>query len=118
MITDLFESGWTVKKNTESVDSGGAVTDTWSTDTTIGTSGVISAHIRQLSRDEVISEGRPEVVATHRVYTAVDSITEKHRLVSPDGEVFNVVAVDNPHELDEFLQIDVRRSEVEAEDDS
>ena len=117
MIDDLYTESFTVQKNTEATGLDSIVTPTWSTDTTIGTAGVITGHIRILSERESAARGKMEVQSTHRVYTAVDSITEKHRLVHSDGRKFNVVSVDDPHELGEFMQIDVVRTDVERVDE-
>ena len=116
-IEDLYIDSFTVQANTQTTGTDSVVTHSWATATTIGTSGVITGHIRMLSNRERAARGKMEVQATHRIYTAVDSITEKHRLLHSDGRLFNIVSVDNPHEVDEFLQIDVVRTDVERVDE-
>jgi len=118
MIEHLMDESWTVLKNTGHVDSGGAVTGTWSTDTDIGTSGVISAHFRNLTICERNAMMKNEVAITARLYTISSGITEKHRLKNSDGEIYQIIAVDNPHNLDEFYQIDLARTDVEREADA
>lgn len=119
MISDLYKPGWSVKEATETRGADGVVTKTWA-----DVSGLenIGARYRQLSlqasRQEIFLLGKDQVIATGRVYTDFQSsITEKNRLVNPDGEVFNIKSTNNPHGLNEFLQIDVYRSDVESADD-
>lgn len=116
-ISDLYITGWTAKKNTESQDSGGAVTNTLSTDTTIGTSGAFSACKRQLSGDEVKKYDHLEFDEIVRIYTGTSGLTTKHWILDPDGKLWNVQNPDNPHDLDEFYQIDATRGKFEKENE-
>jgi hypothetical protein len=113
MISDLMTESWTAQTMTEAVDSGGAITPTFATDTTIGASGVFVAHSRRLSASEINARSKPEIFCTHRLYCTVSGITEKHRLSDPNGDKWNVVAVEDPHNLGEFYQIDLTRSDAE-----
>lgn len=115
MISDLYITGWSVKEATETRGADGVVTKTWA-----DVSGLenIGAHYRQLSSDEIRSQEKDTVTATGMVYTDFQSsITEKNRLVNPSGDVFNIKSKNDPHELNEFLQIRVYRSDVEIADD-
>jgi len=116
-IEDYFTTGWTAKKNTEAVDSGGAVTDTLSTDTSIGTAGVFSACKRQLSGRELERYAKKEYEEVYRIYTTTSGFTVKHWILDTDSLLWNVVNVNNPHDLDEFYQIDVVRSDFERENE-
>ena len=117
MISDHYTESWTVQKLTET-NTNGEIVRTYPTDTSIGTAGVISAHTRQLSARELVAMDKQQVSATHRLYTGSSGITETHRLVNASGDVYSVIAVDNPHNLGEFYQIDLLRSDVERESDT
>ena len=80
--------------------------------------GVFLAHSRRLSASEINARSKQEIVCTHRLYCTVSGITEKHRLSDPDGHKWDVIAVDNPHDMDEFYQIDLSRADVERTDDT
>ena len=116
-ITDLFVSGYTAKKNTEAVDAGGAVTDTLSTDTTIGTAGAFDAHQRQLSGYEAMRYQRPANIRVERFYADTTGLTVKHWISDPNGELWNIININNPHDLDEFYQIDAERKLFEVENE-
>ena len=113
----LYTIGWTIQKNTEANTATGIKTNTYSTDTSIGTAGVISMHMRLLSEREQTARGKKEVYSTHRAYCDVYAITEKHRIKDPDGQIYDVVAVDNPHDRDIFMQIDCIRTDLQREDE-
>jgi len=108
-IEDLFVSGYTAIKNTEGRDAGGAVTNTLSTDTDIGTDGVFSAHQRQLSGDEILRYARFGVEEVARFYTQVTGLTTEHLITDLDGKEWNIINIDDPHDLGMFLQIDASR---------
>jgi len=100
------ESGYTVYKKTEAVDSGGAENNTWSIDTSIGTSGAFSAQARQLSGDERLQYASLREAVIKRFYTETSGFTIEHAIQDPDGNDWNIINVDNSHDLDEFYQID------------
>lgn len=118
MIEDYYITGWTAKKNTEGVDSGGTVTNTLSTDTSIGTDGEFEAHKRQLSGNEVDEYNHLEFDEIVRIYTGITGLTTKHWIEDPDGKLWNVVNPDNPHDQDEFFQIDATRGKFEKENEA
>lgn len=117
MIDHLLTESWTVLKNTESVDSSSTVVDSWSTDTSIGTSGVITAHFRNLSLNEIKQNESNEIVVDSRLYTENSGLTTKHRLKNSSNQIYNIMAVDNPHNLNEFYQVDLLREQSEVNAD-
>jgi hypothetical protein len=61
---------------------------------------------------------KQQITATHRLYCKVSGITEKHRFVDPNGDRYDVTAVDNPHNLNQWFQMDLLRTDVEREADA
>lgn len=117
-ISDLFVTGYTAKKNTESTGSDfQEVTNTLSTDTDIGTAGVFSACQRQLTGRERDQYGRPSNWRIERFYTEATGLTMKHWILDPNGELWNIVNINNPHDRDEFFQIDGERKMFEKENE-
>ena len=113
MIDDLFTSGWTVQSKTQARDEGRAKKKaTWSTTSSI------SGCMRTLGMNEQKPYGKTEVYSTHRFYTsASNAVTDTQRLLNPDGEIYSVLYVENPHGLDEFLQVDCVRGQLEKSDE-
>ena len=68
-----------------------------------------SGRLRILSAREAKVYGKEEIESTHRFYTAVADILNTDRLVDPDSVKYQILFVDNPHNLDKFLQIDCGR---------
>ena len=112
MIDRLYKQGYRIRRLTDTVDSGGAVNEDVDTDSTnwpISTYE-LSGHLRQLSAHERMANGKVEVYATHRFYCpASTDITAEDRLTDPDSNEYTVLTVENPHNLDKFLQVDLER---------
>lgn len=105
-IEDLYVSGFVIHRraSTAKVDDGGALTkDDYASHLEV------SGRIRLLSASEVRTYGKEEVASTHRFYTAVADILNTDRVEDPDGVYYQILFVNNPHELDKFLQIDCMR---------
>ena len=113
-ISDHYKTGYTAIKNTED-NTGVVVTDTLSTDTSIGTSGVFSAHQREISGNELLKYASLQPDKMSRFYTAESGFTTNHWIKDLNGLYWQVVNVDNPHDLDEFYQIDAARGIKEIE---
>lgn len=109
----LYKTGYTIQSKTETPDAGGAVVDTWGSDTSV------AGHMRVATQRELDAQQKDEVVATHVFYTdASNAMTNKDRIIDPDGQIFSVKTVRNPHDLDAFLQVMCYRSDFERESDS
>lgn len=121
MIDDLYISGWSVEEPTETRVNNHP-NKSWATKSGLSN---IEAHFRQFTSAEIAEHGKEEGVQNGYVYTAaVDtngtaiSITSKDRFKNPDGKIFNIVAPpNNPHDMDEFFQIEVKRDDVEKGDE-
>lgn len=110
----LYKTGYTIQSKTETPDAGGAVVDSWAS-----TLVSVFAHMRTATKQEINAQQKDEVIATHVFYTdASYTVTHKQRVINPDGEVFAVKTVDNPHDLDAFLQVMCYRADYERESDS
>ena len=118
MLDSCFElKSWTVLKNTQTSDGSGYPQDTLATDTTVGDSGVVQAYFRNLRIDGFKKFGKHEVEVDGRLYIETSGITEKHFVKNDSGQTFNVVAVDNLHDVGELYQIDLHRSDYERSED-
>lgn len=106
MISDHYENGWKIQYKSE-VNSHGEVTETWSNRETI------SAHKRQLTAFERQQFEKDEVYKTAIVYMNITTIYSYDRLLDPDNQVWDIIAIDNPHELDKWLQVTVQRRDSE-----
>jgi len=94
-------------------DSGGGITESYNT--RLGDEPV---RIRALSGNEIKQLGADRVVSTHRMYFKIKDtsgaemvINEKDRIVVKNSAgktlgTFDLGFVDNPHELDKFIQVD------------
>ena len=107
MILDLLNETWVISKNTETSGSSGEYIDNYITDTDIGDSGNIKVHFRNLSLQEIKRFAKKNVIINARIYTNSLGITAQHMATDENGNKFNVVAVNNPHDLGEFYQIDL-----------
>lgn len=117
MISDHMTESWTVQTMTET-NTNGDIIRTFATDTTVGTAGVILAHSRQLTSNEIAAFSKRGVVTTHRLYTLSSGLTEKHRLSDPSGDKWNVTGINNPHGFGYWYEVDLSRSDVEREADT
>ena len=102
-----FYSGFQLKANTQTRDTGGAIINTWA-----NSGDSFSGYIRKLSGNEIITNQKRGIKSTHRFYCAADvSITNLNQLTF-DSKTYHVTYVDNPHELDEFLQVELLYNEI------
>jgi len=121
----LYKTGYTIQSKTETPDAGGAVVSSWS-----NTYTDVFGHIRTASQNEITAQYvtgaatqgdrlKDEVIGDHVFYTDVKyTITNKDRIKDPDGQIYSVATVKNPHGLDAFLQVLCRRSDFERESDA
>ena len=108
MIDGTYIEGWTTERNTPT-NSGGIVTEAWAQHL-----GTVRAHVRQQS-----SLDRRVNMATHRIYTKIgQDILDTDRMLDPDGEIFRITNIDNPHGQDHHLQIDCTRAKDEREQEA
>ena len=113
MIDHLYKSGYTVQSKTETPNAGGVVVDSYAT-----AFANVLGHMRTATKSELAIRQKDEVISTHVFYTDVRAITNRMRVVNPDGEVFEIDTVDNPHNLDKFLVVRCSRSDYERESDA
>ena len=100
-IECTFNKTMTVTRLSVSQDAIGG--ESYSTSST----ATAKCRIRQLSKDENTIQGRETIDSTHRIYCAASVDVEENDEITIGSDTFDVRGVDNPHELDEFLQIDV-----------
>ncbi len=118
MISDLYISGWKVKRLSQ-VKVSGVFKPTY-----VAHLSDISVHKRQLNAREVLQNAKLEVTANWRMYAdALESdggdrdITEKDIMIDPDGKAYDIQRINNPHGLNHHLEIDCSRTGVEEEHD-
>ena len=111
MINELYTDteSWTALKSLEVKSARGDMAREWGADTSIGTDGVFLAHSRMLAERETRIYEKMDVDTVKRIYCDVNALTIKHRLRDPNGQDWNIISVDNPHNFDEFLQVDIVR---------
>ena len=109
MIEDFYYPGFATQRKTDAVDSGGAENDIWATNLTD-----LEGCLRELSAKEIVANGQRGVVSSHRFYCdyATD-ITSEDKLIF-DSKTYDVKTVDNPHNIDHFLEVDVLYDETES----
>ena len=107
-IETCFYSGFRLRANTQTKDSGGANIDSWS-------DGVeFDGHIRRLSSSEIIANNKRGINSSHRLSASADLAITKTNRVTFDSKEYHVTFVDDVHELAEFLQIELFYDEVES----
>lgn len=107
-IENMFYSGFQIKTDTKTIDAGGAVIHTWSNGATF------NGHIRKLSSSEIIDNAKRGVSSSHRLYCSASTSLTKLNRVTFDSKEYHVTHVDNVHELDEFLQVELLFDEVQG----
>ncbi len=113
MIDGTYKPGWTTERNTAS-NTAGIVTESWSE-----LLGDVRAHVRQLSGQEQNNLSRRTNMATHRIYTKTgQDILNTDRFLDPDGRIFRITNIDDPHNQEHHLQIDCTRAKDEREQES
>lgn len=100
-IECTFNQTMTVTRLSVTQDAIGG--EVYATDST----ATAKCRIRQLSKDENTIQGRETIDSTHRIYCAASVDVEENDTITLGTRTFDVRAVDDPHELGEFLQIDV-----------
>jgi len=99
MISDLFIPGFVIKRRTESTVNGNLTAS-------YATVATISGRIRLLSGDEKITNEKENWTTTHRFYCDASNTLNRGDVIVKDGKTYDIKVIDNPHELDEFLQVD------------
>jgi SPP1 family predicted phage head-tail adaptor len=98
---------FSVQESTATADGLGGQTETWSA---VSGLGEVNGRRRLLSGNEIIANEKRGYNSTHRFYCDyTSSITEGQRIVY-GGEYYSIKFVDNPHNENEFLQIDVLKT--------
>ncbi len=117
-FADWYEEGWSSKRNTQT-KSNGAWIPGWANNLSGLVAVYYDASIREIerfSKQEIIITGFVEMDALDQNGGSFD-ITEKDRVVSPRGEIYNVKSKENPHNLDDFLKFAVERTDTEKADE-
>ena len=110
-IQDRYESGWVIQKATVT-NTYGVLTTAWSTRENV------KGRRRELTSHERHDLEKSEVVADAVFYTNVTTVLSGDRLKDPDSDIWDVVSIDNPHDLDKFLVITLKRRDTERADDT
>jgi len=114
MIEDIYVYGFRSYRATVTVDDGGDITQYAAIDEN-DLHLQYSGHIRELTANELTANDKRQVKATHCHYCKVQDIVSGDRIKDPDDREFDVATVDNPHQLNKFLkiQLDYRAESVE-----
>ena len=99
-----FNTTMTVQQIVKTRDAGGTWTETFSNVAT-----GVPCRVRAKTGMEAVIQGKLSQEITHRVYCHPLSVTllaQKYRLVIASGLVLDIVFPNDPHEEQEFLQID------------
>jgi len=99
-ITKYFINDIDVYIATQTTNSYGEITETWSKDRTV------FGRIRPLNGRERFVAGAEHQISTHRLYTNDGNINEENQIVY-GGKTFDVIFVANPMNFNEFWQIDL-----------
>ena len=94
----------TFQEKSGSSDSMGGESETWSNVTALTN---INARMRLLSGDEIIENDKRGFKSSHRAYCDYNSSITKSLRVVYNSEYYTIKFIDNPHNENEFLQIDV-----------
>ena len=117
-IETCFVPGYVAYKTTKTSGSSNESIETLAIDYSIGASSKFPARQRQLSGFEANKFGFEGVEETQRFYTEYDvGLTQANWIKDLCGKLWNIVRVDNPHQLNEFLQIDATREQFERENE-
>ncbi len=107
-----FTTGHKVEQYTETDTGFGGPTYTWTEKLTL------DARLRPLSGEERLSADKQTLHTTHKLYCDVLDITEQDRYVDPDGNIYHIVFVKNPMNMDRHLEIDLEfAGHTEAEEE-
>jgi SPP1 family predicted phage head-tail adaptor len=108
-ISDLYDITFSVQSTTATPDSYGTQTEGWSN---VAGLSEVKGHMRRLSANEIIQNEKRGYNSTHRFYcNYTSSITAGMRIVYSGSNYKIVAPPDNPHEQNEFLQIDTLKSQ-------
>ena len=98
-IDGLYNKTFTLYNPTYTQDHGSQVR-------TMGSGSSVKGRIRKLSGNEVLEYGKKQEKSTHMWYCDVSENVSATSIIKDENDnYYNVVDVDNPHELDEFYQV-------------
>jgi SPP1 family predicted phage head-tail adaptor len=104
-ISALYNETATIQSVVRAADALGGRTNTWSTASTV------PCRVRQLSAREAELYMRQTDNETFRMYCDPDVTVTTDNRVIVDGRTYRVIAVDDPHLMGEFLQVDMEYTE-------
>lgn len=96
---DKFFGPIQIQRATQTVDPWGNPIQTWANHL------VVDGKLRQLSGSELYQSRKDTPVATHRLYCRLADIKVADR-ISHDGQILNIVRVNNVMDFDELMQVD------------
>lgn len=112
-IDSFYTSGYTIKRPTQSIDSGGAVVLTFAD--LVSTYG----RLRPLTGTEILGNEKLGLVTSHRFYCAVMDIDVKDRIYdSVNGKTYEIKFVKDPMQMGVHLEIDCELIESAVVEDN
>ena len=100
-IDELYNNTFIVKTPTWANDHG-------STTQTLSDGISFSGRIRLLNAFESKEYGKERVLSTHRLYCDTsNTISATSEITDKNGFVYDVLFINNPHEMDEFYQVEL-----------
>lgn len=105
ILADLYNTTAKIERVTRTNDDLGGFTETWTTQE------MIPCRVRMLSGNERVQYQKDTTVELMRMYCNVTDLTTGNRITIGD-KLYNVIQVDNPHGMGEFLQVDMEYREA------
>ena len=103
MISRWFEAGWTIHTLTTTADGWGNVIEDWST------GDVVSGRFRPLAGDRRLSADKLSEFADAKFYCAHGTTVGVGDQLRKGSDSYEVVFVQNPMDMDRFLQVELRK---------
>jgi len=103
MIHKWMKPGWTLHTLQTSTDGWGNVTEDWSTGT------AVSGRFRPLSGDRRLSADKHDEFADAKFYCSADVSVSVGDQLRRDDDHYEVKFVQNPMDMDRFLQVELRK---------
>lgn len=100
MIENYYDTDGVIQRKTSTKNGIGGQTESWVNHLTL------KGRLRLLNGDKKVSGNKKTIDATHRWYCDVVDILETDRLIVK-GKTYLIKFIDNPHDLNRFLQLDV-----------
>ena len=103
-IEKYFESGMKILKPVDTINTYGEKVRAYVLDKTI------TGRIRPLKGNEVFMSGARQEISTHRLYCAYEhyfDVTEDKQIEDDEGTTYDITAIINPMNFDEWLQVDL-----------